>query len=101
MLNAEWGGAGAEEGWRGGRNRGLHRRKYRVARPKSIPRRHFPHFPTISETTLRAARQAAPRQALQPIAPCVKLVQSSALEALILIKITHGGIDSATSADSA
>ena len=35
-------------GWRCGRNRGLRRRKYRAARPKSIPPRHFPHFPTIS-----------------------------------------------------
>ena len=47
--------------WRGragglcGRNRGLRRRKYRAARPKSIPRRHFPHFPTISGKPARAA----------------------------------------------
>ncbi len=38
-----------------GRNRGLRRRKYRAARPKSIPPRHFPHFPTISGKTARAA----------------------------------------------
>ena len=48
-----------------------------------------------------AARRTASHHGLQPIAPCVKLVQSSALEAAISIKITHGGIDSANSADSA
>ena len=63
IMNAEWGGAGAEEGSRCGRNRGLRRRKYRAARPKSRPRRHFPHFPTISGNPAPrgAAGRFAPR----------------------------------------
>ena len=72
-----------------------------ASQPLKAPKTHFPHFPTISETTLRAARQAASHQGPLPVAPCVKFVQSSALEAAILIKITHGGIGSAPSADSA
>ncbi len=35
------------------------------------------------------------------IPPCAKLMQSSALEVAIYIKITHGGIDTASFADSA
>ena len=45
-------------------------------------------FPQFRENPL--ARQAA----AVPIPPCVKLIQSSALEAAISIKITHGGIGS-------
>ncbi len=62
-------------------------------------------FPQIRKTRparrIRIARAGLerPRQAAAvPIPPCVKLIQSSALEAAISIKITHGGIDSATSA---
>ena len=72
-----------------------------ASQPLKAPKTHFPHFPTISATPLRVARRTASHHGLQPIAPCVKLVQSSALEAAISIKITHGGIDSANSADSA
>ena len=72
-----------------------------ASQPLEGPKTHFPHFPTLLATTLRAARRTASHQGPQPVAPCVKLVQSSAPGAAFCIKITHGGIDSAISADSA
>ena len=62
----------------------------------------FPQFEKPRHARrIRAARAGLerPRQAAAvPIPPCVKLIQSSALEAAISIKITYGGIDSATCA---
>jgi len=80
-----------------------------TARGASTPPRPENAFPTLSHNfgksrsarRIRIARAGLerPRQAAAvPIPPCVKLIQSSALEAAISIKITYGGIDSATCA---
>ena len=58
----------------------------------------FPQFrenPLARRIRIARAGLERPRQAAAvPIPPCVKLIQSSALEAAISIKITHGGIGS-------
>ena len=78
-------------------------------RRESTPPRPENAFPTLSHNfgksrsarRIRIARAGLerPRQAAAvPIPPCMKLIQSPALEAAISIKITYGGIDSATCA---